>query len=488
MVRRGKVGGMRKIVSLVGITLAASLVAMAAPDSSKQAGKIRLTIWQGFKFKEVSLLRENIAEFQRKWNAEHPDQQIELIESQVPFFDMIQKLRSAALARQVPDIAFVDVNNMVQLIYGGVARPLDVLPNFPAQSIEEFREKFVPGAFDTNVAVFKGQKHLFGIPAQTTTLALFYNKKRFREKAEELRAAGCDPERPPKDWEEFIRYGKVLTEPERGLYGFGMNGSFWFTMPFFNQYGAEFILRDQEGNLRPAIPSPHALAAIVRKANFYLRDGIEAGAWRDGALDPDQGFKNNRYAMILTGPWMIEDFRSSGLDFGVALVPRVPLEEAKSLGLVPPDATGESTYTAKLTAGNVGGMNGIVSTSCQYPEIALEFLLFFTSTPIQRRWAEEMGEVPVVLEAQKNLDLSRFPEVPTFIEQINTSKAFPPIPLANIFEPQIFNPEFSLILQRRTTPEQALERIARLLDDRILKPVNEAERIALEELHSQGKH
>ncbi|MCX7626367.1 MAG: extracellular solute-binding protein, partial [Candidatus Sumerlaeaceae bacterium] len=264
---------------------------------------IRLTLWQGFKFKEVTLLRENIAEFQKRWNNQHPDRQIQIIESQVPFFDMVQKLRSAALARQVPDIAFVDVNNMVQLIYGGVARSLDTLPNFPASTIDEFRERFVPGAYDTNVAVFRGKRHLFGIPAQTTTLALFYNKKMFREKADALRAAGCDPERPPRDWDEFIRYAKVLTDPAREIYGFGMNGSFWFTMPFFNQYGTEFIKRDENGQLLPAIPSSNALAAIERKANFYLRDGIEAGAWRDGALDPDQGFKNSRYAMVLTGPW-----------------------------------------------------------------------------------------------------------------------------------------------------------------------------------------
>lgn len=450
------------------------------PQSSAET--IRLTLWQGFKFKEVGLLRENIAEFVARWNAAHPTKKLEIVESQVPFFDMIQKLRSAALARQVPDIAFVDVNNMVPLIYGSVARPLDTLPNFPAPSIDALREKFVPGAFDTNVAVFKGERHLYGIPAQTTTLALFYNKKRFRERAHALRAAGCDPDRPPRDWEEFIRYGKALTEPQRELYGFGMNGSFWFTLPFFNQYGTEFIVRQPDGTLRSAIPNPNALAAIVRKANFYLVDGIEAGAWRDGALDPDQGFKNGRYAMVLTGPWIIEDFRSAGLDFGVALIPRVPLEEAKKLGLVPPDTTPDSPAAAKLTAGNVGGMNGIVSTTCRHPEIALEFLMFFASAPIQRRWAEQMGEIPVLLEAQKNLDLSRFPEVPVFIEQVNTAKAFPAIPLANLFEEQIFNPEFNLVLQRRATPEQALERMARLFEEKILSRVNEAEMIARREL------
>ncbi|GIX44187.1 MAG: hypothetical protein KatS3mg130_0595 [Candidatus Sumerlaea sp.] len=454
---------------------------MAPPvQASEKSQTVRLTIWQGFKFSEVTLLRENIREFVTKWNAERTPK-IEIVESQVPFMDMVRKIRTAALARQMPDIAFVDANAMVQLVCGGVIRPIDQLKSFPAPTIDDLRKKYVAGAFDTNVVYLRGERHLYGLPAQTTTLALFYNKRMFRAKARELEAAGLDPNRAPRDWDEFIRYGKVLTEPAKNIYGFGMNGSLWFTMPFLNQYGAEIVSRNSDGMLVPAINSERAIAALDRKANFYLRDGIEGGAWRDGALDPDQGFLNERYAMVLTGPWMIENFRSSGLDFGVALIPRVPLAEAKALGLVPQDTAEESSAALTLSAGNIGGQNAVISTTCQYPEIALEFLLYFTSEPVQRQWAERLGQIPVLLAAQQNLDLSQFPEVPIFIEQINLAKPLPAIPLANIIEPEIFNPEFNLILQRKTTTRDAVARIERELKRRVVDPVNEAEALAREE-------
>jgi ABC-type glycerol-3-phosphate transport system substrate-binding protein len=470
-----------------GFALLVVLLVLFLPLVSRaEEEPVRLLLWQGFKYSEVGLLRENVAEFVRTWNSTRTPK-IEIREAQVPFLDMVRKLRSAALARQVPDLAFVDANSMVPLAYGGVALALDTLKNFPAKDIDDLRQRYVPGTFDTNVITFRGERHLYGIPAQATSLALFWNRKMFREKADDLRAAGLDPERAPRDWDEFVRYGKVLTDSKRQTYGFGMNGSLWFTMPFLNQYGAEVVRRDADGRLVSMINSPRAAAALDRKANFYLSDGIEAGAWRDGALDPDQGFKNERYAMVLTGPWMIEGFRSSGLDFGVSLIPRVPLAEAKKLGLVPEDATEESTAAMALSAGNVGGQNAMISTASKHPEIALEFILFFTSERIQRRWAETQGEVPVLLAAQKGLDLSKFPEVPTFIDQINLAKPLPAIPYGSILEMEIFNPDFNLLMLRKATTQQVLENVERVMTARILQPVNEAEALARKERLAGGE-
>jgi len=437
----------------------------------------RLTLWQGFKFSEVPMLRRNVDDFVAEYR-QKTGREVVIEIGQVPFSDMVKRLKSAALARQMPDMAIIDANSMVQLAFGGVAMPLDTLKNFPAGSIEELRARYVPGAFDTNVITFKGERHLYGLPAQTTTLALFWNKAMFRAKERELRAAGLVPERAPRDWDEVIRYGKILTDPAQNLYGFGMNNSFWFSMPYYNQYGVEIVRRNEAGLLEAAFRGPRAEAAVKRRVGLYREHGVEGGAWREGALDPDQGFLNQRYAMILVGPWQIENFRSSGLDFGVALVPRVPLDEAKALGLVPPDTDENSTAARALSASNIGGQNIMVSTSSKYPEIALEFALHFTSEKVQRAWAEQLGQIPILLAAQQNLNLDKFPEVPIFIEQINLAKPLPALPYGGVLETEIVNPEMNLVLQGRQTPAQALERICAQMEKRILKPVNDAEMAA----------
>ena len=468
------------MIRLFAIALLVSVAPFATAGGQEYpTGPEKLLLWQGFKFEEVTLLRENVAEFTKAWNASHP-WPIEIEIAQVPFNEMVRKLKSAALARRTPDMAFVDANAMVSLAFGNMAVELDKLPNFPGGGIENFREAYVSGAFDTNVITFRGEQHLYGIPAQTTTLALFWNRKRFADKGPELRAAGLDPTRAPRDWDEFIQYGKILTEPAKGLYGFGMNNSLWFTMPFFNQYGTTPVRRRADGMLEAAFATKSGEAALSRKANFYLRDGIEAGAWREGSMDPDQGFANEKYAMVLTGPWMIDQFRGGGLDFGVAMIPRVPLEEAKQLGIVPQDATEESTSTEQLSAGNIGGQNLVVVRKTRYADIAFQFALYFTSEPVQRLWAERLGQIPVLKSAQQGLDLSSFPEVPTFIRQINLAKPLPPLPFGAALETEIANPEMNLVLQGKQSVSQALKNIDGVITRRILTPVNHAELSARE--------
>jgi multiple sugar transport system substrate-binding protein len=457
-------------VAAVAVLLASLLRSSvaAAPGNS-----IHLLVWQGFKFNEVSLLRTNISQFEESYR-KRTGTNVSIEVRSVPFNEMIRMIRAAAQARQMPDMVFVDANQLVVPVYGGVARPLDNIPGFNAE-IDQLRSQYVPGAFDTNVITFRGERHLYGLPAQTTTLALFWNHAMFQAKSTELRAAGLDPNRAPVDWDEFIKYGKILTNAQAGIYGFGMNNSLWFTMPFINQYGAKLVKRDSKGLLVPALRGPRAEAAIHRKVDMYLVQKIEGGAWREGAMDPDQGFANQKYAMVLTGPWMIENFRSSGLDFGVALIPRVPLDQARKLGLIPAAGSELSTATEALSAGNIGGQNMMISTTCAHPEIALEFARFFSGERVQRQWAEKLGQIPVCIAAQSNLDLSRFPEVPVLIRQIRLAKPVPPLPYGSALETEIFNPEINLVLQGRQTVTQAIDNVDRVLEARILRPVNEAE-------------
>jgi len=434
-----------------------------------------LTLWQGFKFSEVAMLRRNVDAFVQQWNTSHPGDRIAIRVEQVPFDDMTRKVKLAAPAKLLPDLFFADANRMASLVYGGVVRALDKLPNSPMADIEAARAQYVPGAFDTNRVLLRGETHLYGLPAQTTSLALFWNKAMFRARATELQAAGLLSDRAPRDWDQFVAVAKILTQPDRGVYGFGMNNSLWFTMPFFNQYGVEFVTRAADGKLESAVASPRGIAALTRKADLYLKHKVEGGAWREGNLNPDQGFQNQKYAMILTGPWMIENFRSSGLDFGVALIPGVPLEEARALGLVPADATPDSHPPETRSAGNIGGQNLVVSTTCLRPDVAVAFATYFTGTEVQRMWAQELGQIPTRIEAQQGTDLSKFPEVPLFIQQVNLAKPLPALPFGGMLEIEIFNPEMNLALQGKQSPEQALRSAEKSMRTRILDRVNEAE-------------
>jgi ABC-type sugar transport system permease subunit/ABC-type glycerol-3-phosphate transport system substrate-binding protein len=64
-----------------------------------------------------------------------------------------------------------------------------------------------------------GQLHVWAWPYQTRTLALYYNRLIFAQRAEILKSRGLDPARAPRTWEETIDYCEALSDVDTGTYG-----------------------------------------------------------------------------------------------------------------------------------------------------------------------------------------------------------------------------------------------------------------------------
>lgn len=457
----------RGAVALLGALLIGALWApaagaaepAAAPASAAAPGDVTLRIWQGFKFEEQTVFSRFIEDFRKDWEARHPGRKLIVKLETVPFDNMVDKVKTAALAKQTPDLAFVDGLKVIDMAYGRVLLPFDTLPNFGYNTIEEAGEDFVPAAFGACVIDRLGERHLYGFPAQVTTLALFWNRKLFAEAAPKLRAAGLDPNRAPVDWDEFSAYGKALTNPEKGVWGYGFAKSLWFCFPMLNEYGVEIVQKDASGRYVPSIASPRGRAAIEAMVKPILVDQIEGGSWKAGGLGSDQGFLNGRYAMILMGPWFVEKFKSAGLDFGVTLIPRISDREAKALGIENP-----------VSSSNIGGQTAVIFRETKHPEVAYELIKHVTSSEVQAVWAEELGQIPVRLSAFPKIKATKFPEIKTFMEQIKTSRRPPPLPMYGILE-TVFNAELDLILTGSPIDER-LKSLERTLDQRLLSEVN----------------
>lgn len=431
---------------------------------------IEITIWEGFKFEEHTLFVELMREFEKEYKENH-NVSLKIRIERVPFDDMITKIKMACLARETPDLAIVDALRVPEMAFGKVLVPLDSLSNFEFYDIEEARQKFVPAAFDSNIVNVLGKENLYGLPAQTTTLALFWNRDIFHRYRHELREAGLDPNRAPRDWEEFIAYGKILTNPDDGIFGFAMTNSLWFSFPFINTFQGS-LLRYEEDQPVPNFHDERVRAALQMKVDLYRKHRIEAGAWQAGAIAPEQGFINENYAMIFMGPWNIERFQAVGLNFGVDLIPRPSKNQALELGLIGPDASQQEYEQKVTTSSNIGGNNVVIFRGSEHPEIAYDVARFFAGEYAQRKWAEKLGQIPVILEAQEDIDLKDFPEILTFIEQINYAKAIPPIPLYGTLESDVYTPEMDLTLQGRAELDRAIQNMnrhfQRLILDRII--------------------
>lgn len=433
---------------LVGLCLSLCLTACGRPAAQvSDDGAVVLTVWETYNNEEhdvyVGLAREFEPLAEKEFGVK-----VRLNIQRVPFDGLLSKLKTAALTHTTPDICRVDIGDMPTLAYGKALLALDQTEGFGNVDLETYRKDFVAAAIGSNIVTIGKETHLYGLPDQTTCVALYWNKKLFRQSAAKLSAAGLNPLAAPKTWDEFIRYGKILTDTDRQQYGFAMDVSLWWTFPFFNTYGASFITRTDTGWVYTLNEKP-GVDALQLKADLYNTHKIEAGAWLAGAIGADQGFMSEKYAMILSGPWRLETFRQSGIDYGVSLVPEGP--------------AGTST--------NVGGTDMVVFRKTKHPKIALAYLKFLSANDFQIKWSKALNQVPVRLEAISIVSPQAHPDLRVFMEQMKSARPRPGVPNYNLLE-QYVTAEMELALKGIKTPQKALDDAGELVEKRILSQLN----------------
>lgn len=454
----------RKWQLLLIMLLLASAVFISAcsrTDRVDTENRLVLNFWTSYNNAELKVFREMLKPFEDNY-AKETGKELKIRLSRVPFEGLLPKLKLSTQAGTTPDICRVDCAHVVPLAFGQAVYALDELKTFKG-TIDEYRKNFVPAAIDSNIISVrrnnKWEEHLFGIPDQTNCVVVYRNQEIFRDKSDALKAAGLDPFKGPETWEEFIKYSKVLSDPAKNVYAYGMNNSLWWSFPFFNTHGVTFVKRDEKTDkLYCALDSKEAVQALKFRNDLYrqefevngLKTRIEGGAWQAGGKNPDQGFKNNLYAMVISGPWSLRDYRNSGLDFAVSEIPKGPSGSSSS----------------------VGGTNLVVFKSCKHPGIALKLLEYITSTDFQVEWCEKLGQIPVTVDAYDKVDLSKEPELKVFYRQMLTTKARPRLPRYDLLE-EIINPELELALKGVKTDEEALKSAVRTINKRVMSLVNE---------------
>lgn len=426
-----------KKISLLLIAISVAILIFYIPSRKKEKAHEKvITIWETYNDEEHAVFLEIVDEFQKI----HPEIKIKV--QRIPWTGHERKLQVAMITHTAPDIARIDTaftprlvktNSVVDLTdYGGLEIAKDLIPAAVNSNI--FPKCFyIPGSTST-------EKRIFGLPDQTTGVVLFYNKKMFRK-------AGI--EKPPKNWDEFVKVAKKLTvdtdSPPDGkpnLYGFAQLCSLWWNFPFFNTFGAKFLDETGKKCLLDSEETEKALTFIV---DLYQTHKVEAGAWRVGAIIPEIGFLNNLYAMIFMGPWNLKRFKSANIEFGVSLIPEGPC--------------GTST--------NVGGTNMVILKETKYPKECFEFLKFLTTKEIQAKWANSLGQIPVNMKAFDMVKTDELPELKVFMEQMKTAIARPPV-LDYAWLENIINSEMYAALAGEKSPKQALKDATQKINEEIL--------------------
>lgn len=379
----------------------------------------KLTFWHYWDGANGQVLQGLIERYQK----EHPGVTIEAVF--VPGGELLTKLQTAITAKQTPSMAISDLVAMPLLTQSGALLPLD---DFIRQSNLNLADYF-PGPLV--YGLYQGKR--YSLPVSASNLGLFWNKNLFR-------AAGLDPNRPPRNWDELLRFAKQIKE-KTGKWGIelftqGGEGTTWQTQVYFWGAGAEFL---NANNTAPAFNSPQGVRALQFLVDLVQKEKVAPVA-------PWGLFGRGEAAMVMDGSWMTQFF---------------PQQVNFELGAAPfPYPAGGRPAT------NMGGEQIFIfqNADAALVKAAWDFIHWFSSTPVQVEWDRGTGFLPVRRSVANDPAYRAWvsnarPLMRPFVDSMAFAKPRPPVARY----PQISD-VFARYVQEallgRLSPKEALDRAA----------------------------
>jgi sn-glycerol 3-phosphate transport system substrate-binding protein len=152
----------------------------------------------------------------------------------------------------------------------------------------------------------------WSIPFQRSTIVAYYNKDMFR-------AAGLDPEAPPKTWDEMVSMGKALTHDDTyGLMIPSTGYPYWMFQALAIQNGKELMSHD---GLTTYFDDPK----VIETLEFWKSLSTEHGIMPTGTVEWGtlrQAFLEGQTAMMWHSTGNLTAVKNAAtFDFGVAMLP-----------------------------------------------------------------------------------------------------------------------------------------------------------------------
>ena len=352
-----------------------------APTAAPTAAPIAIRYWHTMSDPETAQFQKVIDTFQ----AANPGVTIEA--TRYAYNDFKTALLTAIAGGDVPDTARMDIVWVSEFASQGALMQLDgTMPDFDKISGSVF-----PGPLATN----KFNGHYYGLPQDTNTQVLLYNKEMFDK-------AGISA--PPATMEEFAADACKLSDKAKKTYGYAEGGTyFWAPAPVFYAMGGKVV----DENITTAtgyVNGPESVAAFTMLKDLYDQ-GCLSPNLLGGGIATDAGHATGIYGMIIDGPWMVDIYKGNYPDFKVNFAP------------VPAGKSGTSSV--------VGGENVVVMDGSKNKEAATKWVSYLMSVEAQKTMAE-VGVMPTIAS------LAGDPALPAhfavFMDQLKTAQARVPSP------------------------------------------------------------
>lgn len=354
-------------------TIAAASLALSAcgggdPSASNGAtasGDVVLEVWDYLGQGVSHTAMESVVD---AFESENPN--ITIKRTSFAYSDLAKSIVQGGVGGSVPDVAVVDVVDTQNFASLGLLKDITA-------SAGDRADEFFDGPWQSTQVDGK----TFGQPLNSNNLALYYDKDKL--------AGGVEV---PTNWDELLETASALSTADE--YGITMSGAkneqgtFQF-LPFLWQTGGDLDTFETDG----------------ATALQFLRDLIDDGAMSSSVANYSQEdartqFVNGKSAMMINGPWELQNLKEAGVNYGVAPLP-----------------------AGKVSATGLGGENVVAFEQAAQPEAAVTFLEFLTSNEGAKIYCDESGQLSSRVDLKGQLTLSDDPDMQVFEEQLDVAHA-----------------------------------------------------------------
>ena len=403
---------------LVGI-VSVPLVS-AAPPAQKPFDGQTLTVWiGGHVVEQEDLWKEIMSNYEAKSGAK--------IDYTLIGFDVYyQKLAGAFAAGSPPDVSFADLGGWVPTF-----ADKDWLEPVDEQlKTWEGTEQIWPNLWPT--VTWKGVR--YGVPWFTDDRVLLYNKDMFQ-------AAGLDPNDPPKTWFDLLNYAQKLTQPDKGIYGYGVSGiknelATLGYMMFAGGNGVHLLTPDFSAT---AFNTPRGIDALRFYTDLFTKYKVSPpGTANQGEDDYRTAMAQGKVAMSIGGPWSFPLIEMANPDI-------------KGNYAVVPHPNNGTPYSV------MGGWASVIAKGTPKKDLAWDFVSYITSKDVWLYWlTKSAGPLTTRMDVAKETPTYQNPLWTVILDAFPTADQRAPIPQWPQISTEIQNMVQS-VLVGQATPEQAVQ-------------------------------
>lgn len=400
----------RRLAASLAATASIALFASACTGSANNGAtddpraKTTITFWHGWNApSEVAAINANIARFEKA----HPNIKVQVVGG-INDDKLNQALRTGG--SKGPDVvSSFTTSNVGKFCSSGAFA--DLKPFIEKSGLD--LGKLIPKTL-LDYTQFEGKR--CAMPLLTDAYGLYYNKTAFK-------AAGLDPEKPPRTYSELLATAKRLTKPKGDSYeqlGFMPNYHGYETTSehYLGSWGPSYF----DANGKSTVGTDPAVAEMltVQKKMVDELGGYEKlERYRTSFGDEwasKHPFHTGQVAMQLDGEWRL----------GMALDAKVPFD----IGVAPmpvPDSQA-ADYGKGFLSGTVMG----IAPQSTKQNAAWELIKFMTTdTDAVVGFANDIRNVPSTFEALKSPNLKFDPRFKTFLDIARHEKSNTPAGAVN---------------------------------------------------------